>query len=295
MHKVTQGCQSVLEISWIQQESFGMHQLDFAVATSLFIAERFCIFVVVDSKETTEISKQSSLSAKDYESRAPFKHCPLCSFRTKRDSHLQKHVQLHDRNIPLLHCAQCSFSTTRQNHLTRHEMQHKSTVYHCDHAGCKYRTDNRRLLRRHATLRHCMNNRTSEHQSLMRPALECPMMNCTYKTHRAHLIRRHLSRHAAVDAEGALVEQYSCSACAYETKKREHYLRHINVVHSDVRLYLCDNCGQSFKRKDSLVQHSIVHLEKSSRIYQFECQTCHTKFRSQVCLPIMFVSSVFDL
>lgn len=223
--------------------------------------------------QSTKINGGSESRGKDYESRAPFKHCAVCSFRTKRESHLLKHIRLHERDVPILRCSQCSFSTTRKNHLTRHEMQHKSTVCRCELPGCEYRTDNARLLRRHTAL-HLMGGVTKT-----RPHLACPISNCTYRTHRAHLLRRHLVRHTAIDGS-ALVERYLCSACPYETRRREHYLRHVNAVHSEQCPYLCDHCGRGFKRKDSLAQHGFVHQERSNRLYQFECQTCNARFRS---------------
>ena len=207
--------------------------------------------------------------------RTPFKFfCHVCSFKTKRESHLLKHLKLHDRNLPLLCCSQCSYRTTRINHLRRHEIVHKSYVLFCSEPKCTYRSDSRKLLLRHIRIRH--GNKTPSSDRLVQ---SCPIASCSYKTSVPSMLRRHRARHIN---NGKLVDHYKCDQCDYETKSHEGFLRHVSAVHGNNRRFLCDICGRGFNRADALSQHGMIHLDKASRSYPYECGTCQKKFQTQV-------------
>ena len=179
----------------------------------------------------------------------------------------------------MLSCSKCSYRTTSQNHLTRHEITHKSLdVLVCSTVGCLYRTDNRRLMQRHLVLKH--SKRDGLHRWRKQSTVfSCPL-NCGYTTMRPKFMKRHLVSHTGTD--GRLIDNYRCNECNYKTKRRQHYLRHISDVHSTDRPFLCDLCGLSFKRKDYLAQHSVVHQNKDQRSYPFQCLNCSQRFRCQV-------------
>ena len=89
-----------------------------------------------------------------------------------------------------------------------------------------------------------------------------------------------------------LVERYHCIKCSYETTQREHFRRHVDAVHSNLRPFLCDVCGQRFKRHDALLHHTQVlhhtqneiHDDQSeTRSNTHRCSVCDRTFSSKVC------------
>lgn len=219
-----------------------------------------------------------------YESRMPIKYyCELCSFRTKRQSHLTKHRAIHQRKqLPIYHCKQCSFTTLRSSHLSRHQVSHCSNVLHCPH--CPYSTDNPRLLKSHARRRHegellpDLPDTAVGEASADIEVQTCQL--CGYQTNRSHAMRRHMKTHQ--EENGKLVGMFECSKCSYKTQKKMHFTRHMMIVHSEKRPFLCDTCGRGFKRSDALRQHRIVHMDRAKRFYPYHCASCSKGFRSPV-------------
>ncbi|XP_041365093.1 uncharacterized protein LOC121380374 [Gigantopelta aegis] len=220
-------------------------------------------------------SKKPERPGKQYEALSPFKFfCPMCSFRTKRESHFEKHRKLHENNsTKLQHCSKCNFVSVRLSVLRRHEIIHSTHVFQCN--ICAYKADNLKLLRRHRLLRHESNQEKRNQLKF------CP--DCEYKTVHNTLYHRHLQTHAstrALPTNGATTE-YVCNECSYTTIRKEHYIRHRKNVHGNARPFLCDTCGMAFKRPDTLAQHKIVHVDRKDRLFAFNCSQCNKGFRSQ--------------
>ncbi|XP_076326002.1 uncharacterized protein LOC143233552 isoform X2 [Tachypleus tridentatus] len=105
-------------------------------------------------KPIREFQKGKKSQWKLYELTTPFKYfCDVCSFKTKRMSHFNKHKAIHEKLKTLYKCNECSFTTLRLSHLRRHEIAHSSTIHKC--SQCTYQTDELKLLLRHCRLRHC--------------------------------------------------------------------------------------------------------------------------------------------
>lgn len=222
---------------------------------------------------------------KDYEALAPFKYfCSNCSFKSKRRSHFDRHILLHKKNVDVHSCNECSFTSTRLSHLQRHKVTHSQSLLSCQ--ICKYKTDNSRFLVRHIQIKH--------QQPKPKKTLVQNCSICNYETDSAHLFKRHLRQHPEVSDQlktnAPKNVSFSCELCAYVTKRKEHFLRHCNDVHNNVRPYLCDHCGSSFKRKDALAQHKTTHLDRSLRVFRFHCQECSKGFLSQVSSTYMSMS-----
>ncbi|XP_014666665.1 PREDICTED: uncharacterized protein LOC106808451 [Priapulus caudatus] len=207
---------------------------------------------------------------KDYEQLTPFKFfCKQCSFKTKRESHFQKHTQIHEKVKTIHRCALCSFTTLRLGHLRRHELEHSQRVYFCDY--CKYGTDDLKLLQRHVKFRHEQRAEEAEPSRV----LQCK--SCDYKTLKPY----HYQRHMRVHADGGRNRMFQCGVCEYKTSRKEHYTRHTNNVHTSRRPFLCDLCGKAFKRADALRQHKGTHMQTEEREFPFHCHMCEKGFRSQ--------------
>lgn len=206
---------------------------------------------------------------KNYEQLTPFKFfCKQCSFKTKRESHFQKHLQIHEKVKTIHCCTLCNFTTLRLGHLRRHELEHSQEVFLCDY--CKYSTDDNKLLQRHIKFRH-------EQRENPEPSLVLQCKSCDYKTVKPY----HYQRHMRVHADGGRNKMFQCGVCEYKTSRKEHYTRHMNNVHTGRRPFLCDLCGKAFKRADALRQHKGTHMLTEDRDFAFHCHMCSKGFRSQ--------------
>lgn len=236
---------------------------------------------------------RTRLDSREYEQLMPYRYfCTLCSFRSKRASHMQRHEELHARGVAVLQCEVCSYRTTRTNHLTRHRLHahsERNMAVSCSMDGCTYVTNSEQQLRKH--LKSC---RRSSLQTFS--SLPCPVSGCTYIATSVTRLVRHKAKHRTVDGQDHppgttdVVDCYHCSKCSYKTTHREHFCRHVDSVHNNMRPFLCDVCGQRFKRRDTLLQHSLVihnnqsdQSENTPRFSVHQCTTCERTFRSRVC------------
>lgn len=78
--------------------------------------------------------------------------CSLCSFKSQRESHYDRHMNLHKTTSTIFRCDECSFSTLRFTHLRRHQVSHSTKTMMC--STCSYSTDDAKLLVRHKRLKH---------------------------------------------------------------------------------------------------------------------------------------------
>ena len=196
---------------------------------------------------------------------------------------MRKHLALHTRGVAVLKCPECSYRTTRINHLTRHQLcQHTETAVSCSISGCTYVASNERLLQNHVKSRH-LSSRTQASSSF-----PCIVPGCSYSGKTESRLIRHRARHRAVEGQPSdtdLVEHYQCTQCSYRTVQREHFRRHVDSVHNNVRRFLCDVCGRRFKRHDALLQHAVVHSDQSDPARwpsTHQCTVCDRTFRSKV-------------
>jgi len=224
---------------------------------------------------------RTRLESREYEQLMPYQFCTQCSFMSKRDGHMRRHLELHARGVNILKCSQCPYRTTRTNHLTRHQLrQHSQTSVSCRVDGCTYVTSNERLLQKHVTSRHATHTKSS--------TFPCPVSGCTYTAMTETRLLRHKARHRSVEGQSQLsdtdlVERYQCTQCSYQTTQREHFRRHVDSVHHNLRPFLCDICGRRFKRHDALLQHALVHSDQSNaRFSVHRCTVCQRTFRSKV-------------
>jgi len=196
---------------------------------------------------------------------------------------MRKHLALHARGVPVLKCPMCSYRTTGTNHLTRHHLcQHTDTAVSCSVTGCTYVASSERLLQKHVKSRHLAS------QTQKCSSFPCTVPGCSYSGTSESRLIRHRARHRAVEGQPSdteLVNQYQCTQCSYKTVQREHFRRHVDSVHNNVRQFLCDVCGRRFKRHDALLQHAVIHSDHSdtdrgSSIHR--CNVCNRTFRSKV-------------
>ncbi|XP_042216916.1 zinc finger Y-chromosomal protein 1-like [Homarus americanus] len=201
--------------------------------------------------------------------------CKICSYKSMRENHFVKHMQLHDKGLALYRCNECNFVSIRASHLRRHKMSHAQQVLNCH--LCAYTCDDQKLLTKHMRAKH----QTSKQPKPIGSVFECD--ECEYKTSWHYAYQRHRRTHSP----SKMVVMHTCPQCSYKTMRREHFLRHIKNVHQNCRPFLCDICGKAFKRQDALKQHYVSHYQNlaegsSGQVgpYGFVCHICQKVCRS---------------
>ena len=99
--------------------------------------------------EVLQSKSKEETKTKDYKF-----SCSLCSFKSQRESHYQKHMNLHVNTSTIFHCDKCNFSTLRFTHLRHHQVTHSTNPIMCPTITCNYSTDNAQLLSKHQRLKH---------------------------------------------------------------------------------------------------------------------------------------------
>ncbi|XP_076472721.1 uncharacterized protein LOC143302086 [Babylonia areolata] len=235
--------------------------------------------VMRTARAFTHVS-QATRKRRIYEGRIKFKFfCDKCSFKSKRESHYNKHMKLHEgASVEVHKCTECDFKTIRLSHLRRHELLHKNSNSLLTCNLCGYLTDSANMLSKHVKLKH-PNGRNS---TASQQQFNCEV--CGHSSSNRKYFTRHLMRHAR-DSNNATVagpDGFQCTECSKTFQRRVHYDRHLRDVHGpQLRPHLCDICGKSFKRSDALQQHKVVHTSQANRKYQFHCAKCSKGFRSQ--------------
>lgn len=222
--------------------------------------------------------------------------CGRCSFKTKRQSHMEKHLKMHqEENVVIYKCPQtdCDYKCIRNGDIKKHTIAAHSDpnkLLSCN--ICNYKTMEEKLLHRHKKYSHKEND--IESKQLL---YECN--DCEYKTMKILFFARHMKRHGIATSKldgtakacynkGDIQPMLACKLCGYKAKKRSHLKRHHSSVHLQARTFLCQVCGIGFKRSDALKQHAVVHTDSDNIITsipdKIECPECNKIVRSQTAL-----------
>ena len=245
------------------------------------------------------VDKTQSNSIQDRENQLPDLSCSFCSFKTKRASHLSKHLEKHSTSQTIISCDQCMFKCLRNADLKKHIKKAHSDeslelkTYSCD--LCIYVAKSPKVLDNHKSTRHHINIGNSQ-------LLHC--QKCPYKTPKPLRMERHLRKHSSKREKQSKIFGCEVFGCDYKTTKSSNLTRH-QLKHTDSdRKHLCIICGQSFKRSDTLKQHLSVHGEAShvcdicqrvcrssthlnehkathSSVKNYLCQHCGQKFKTK--------------
>ena len=216
----------------------------------------------------------------------PYK-CGICGREFKRSSHLKDHLPTHegkDRKREHI-CHVCKAGFFSRKILVRHMRLHFAEKCHkCDVCGLGFKR--KQHLKEHAV----------RHQE-EREIYHCEECNKDYTNNKAY--KNHLSVHKNE-------ERHTCKFCNKKvTKLNKHLMQmHKGLVHegqhavetwrqpkvtgkkrstdekpTDEKPYKCSVCGQGFKRKSHLTDHSIRH-KKNREIYCEKCDKIFTNPRT---------------
>ncbi|KRT81579.1 zinc-finger associated domain containing protein [Oryctes borbonicus] len=205
--------------------------------------------------------------------------CTKCrrKFFTKYD--LSKHVQTHSDEKPFP-CVVCKKSFARESLLHRHEKTHVNVPkYLCTYCDRTFllRADLDAHTEKHKKKRpfQC---RICKKCFVFKQGLERhEISHSEEKPHKCNYCKasftspiklmRHVTSHAGL-------RPYPCKRCGRTFLLSHHLTRHMRShATKEIGQYKCDICSMSFRRKDSLINHSTIHS-----MVNLKCVICYTSF-----------------
>ena len=196
---------------------------------------------------------------------------------TKRGKELKDEFEIED-NVTCQHCLKV-FSNPRtcRRHINTFHGKDKNTKYNCDLCPKKFKTSNG--LKSHIT---------NDHEN--KEPFQCITCNNVYQN--KNELRRHckLEQHTYHKRTDKIDEDQMCKVC-YKKVGLGNMQTHLEKYHSEKsRTWICNRCGQSFKRKDNLQRHEryVHHLHEKEltavdKLYDdsnrtYKCPECQKTF-----------------
>ena len=157
-------------------------------------------------------------------------------------------------------CLECGKTFTNKVYLTRHKNYAHLNMDRCSCHICGKTLANSILLNRHVKAVH---EKVKEYR--------CP--HCLYESGDPKLLKSHIdSAHLGIT--------YECDICHSVFTSKTGLYNHSRTVHSDLRPFICQECGEAFKRKKNLDTH--IDNKHSTVIYS--CTKCEKVFKSKLSL-----------
>ncbi|RXG72018.1 PR domain zinc finger protein 15 [Armadillidium vulgare] len=182
-------------------------------------------------------------------------------------------------NIPSKYsCESCPFKSSREKLLLKHLKYHKKkedshaqiSCVSCVEYFTRVSDYEEHMKSKHKERKQRPNELCKGKGNEVEKNLRCEI--CSHEAGNGSEYKKHLDSHHPTI--------YSCSKCEYKTKKKMHYIRHVKNVHENVRPFICQVCGDAFKRQDSLRQHQFIHSREAKTEARFQCEVCNKVFRS---------------
>ncbi|KAJ8920535.1 hypothetical protein NQ315_005404 [Exocentrus adspersus] len=217
--------------------------------------------------------------------------CDECTRRyfTKYDLH--KHIQTHNEDKPF-DCIVCNKSFSRESLLKRHEKIHIDVPkYVCSQCDKTFLTKQyldahqaKHKKRRPFTCQVC--NKSFVFKQVPMGLERHEVVHSENKPHKCNYceasftsaikLTRHITSHAGL-------RPYPCKLCGrtfllshhLTRHMRSHYAAHSSSPETVIGQHKCDICSMSFRRKDSLINHSAIHSMVNLR-----CVICNTTFET---------------
>lgn len=211
--------------------------------------------------------------------------CDLCDrrFFTKYD--LAKHVQTHTMDKPFT-CVICNKMFARESLLHRHEKVHvdvpKYLCQECDKtfltredldAHTEKHKKKRPFTCRICTKKFVFKQGLERHEASHADEKPHKCNYCEASFTSPIKLMRHITSHAGL-------RPYPCKMCGRTFLLSHHLTRHMRSHYATKSLavepvgqHKCDVCSMSFRRKDSLINHSAIHS-----MVNLKCVICNTGF-----------------
>ena len=147
------------------------------------------------------------------------------------------------------------------------------------------------------------NNKKIEIRSGKFKCILCDTEFPRHKTYERHLLRHKENKTISCDYQGCLIQVFSetglkshklkshgieqsvltCKHCdkVFKSSAKATFDSHLKI-HSNIKDFLCMDCGKAFKTKEGLNMHMKMH----NNIFDHECKVCGKKFVSKTGLKI---------
>ncbi|XP_059470172.1 zinc finger protein 12-like [Neocloeon triangulifer] len=192
--------------------------------------------------------------------------CDLCDSRYGRKFKIVNHMCMHF-GIKKFKCKVCKKRFAARGHLRNHMGVHKNFDVQCEECGASFKT--RTGLRQH---------------SLVHTGRWNNKCTCCSKTFRfVKEAKTHFRQHSATERAKVdnvpfkKVAPFECTFCQRPYRQKEYFDIHLKS-HESENQQLCDQCGQSYKKKAALRQH-ILHVHGPQ--VELECNVCAKIFFSK--------------
>ncbi|XP_013135981.1 PREDICTED: zinc finger protein 836 [Papilio polytes] len=195
--------------------------------------------------------------------------CSVCETQFSNNEELKLHSMQYHQICNALKCYECKKKKLHLNafivHVQRHNTHLKFMCYKCN---CKF------------TCTRALNSHT---RSAHGPKTKyvCPGCNVDFesseelKVHMDTFYRGKRSIHVPVELVSNQ-NSLSCDICKKSFKKKQLLHNHL-LIHTDRKKeHICDKCGKGFVNNNQLKSHLISHKDKRSH----ECKICKSSFKS---------------
>ncbi|KAK9871174.1 hypothetical protein WA026_011455 [Henosepilachna vigintioctopunctata] len=179
--------------------------------------------------------------------------CVVCNKEFSRESNLHRHEKTHE-DVAKLSCSYCPSSFLSEQDLVVHTRKKhgKRKPFPCDKCGKSFVF--KQGLERHIAI-HIENK-----------PHKCNYCEASFTS--PIKLTRHVTSHAGL-------RPYPCKLCKRTFLLSHHLTRHMrsHYASKSIGQHKCDICSMSFRRKDSLINHSAIHS-----MVNLKCVICYTEF-----------------
>nr|CAI5835589.1 unnamed protein product [Callosobruchus analis] len=201
--------------------------------------------------------------------------CTKCTYKTVSITNLKKHMVNHP-DTPLRHCIYCNKTFAGKRSFDAHVIKiHpdliasvSSKIHECAH--CSYKTVMANVLKEHILAKH----RDIPNNLITKRCVYCSKVFVGSESLDDHIVKRHPHFIASVSRK-----IHGCTKCTYKTVSTKLFKEHITVNHPD-QIVTCAQCGESFKSKTMLDDHTIKkHPSCVSSVTRkvYRCTKCDYK------------------
>ncbi|XP_017781219.1 PREDICTED: zinc finger protein 568-like [Nicrophorus vespilloides] len=188
----------------------------------------------------------------------PFE-CAACGKQFARESLLHRHEKIHV-DLPKYLCSHCERTFLTREDLDNHSEKHKKVrPYTC-------RVCDKGFVFKQGLERHEMTHADEKPH-------KCNYCEASFTS--PIKLTRHITSHAGL-------RPYPCKLCGRTFLLSHHLTRHMRSHYANKSLavepvgqHKCDVCSMSFRRKDSLINHSAIHS-----MVNLKCVICNTAFQN---------------
>ncbi|XP_063906989.1 zinc finger protein pita-like isoform X1 [Zophobas morio] len=203
--------------------------------------------------------------------------CVVCQKSFSRESLLHRHEKIHI-DVPKYLCSQCDRTFLTGEDLDAHTAKHK-----------KKRPFMCKICQKSFVFKQGLERHEQTHSNV-KPH-KCNYCEASFTS--AIKLTRHVTSHAGL-------RPYPCKMCGRTFLLSHHLTRHMRSHYAaqqpespylpPIGQHKCDICSMSFRRKDSLINHSAIHS-----MVNLKCVICNTEFDNVVKVKEHITTHLSDL